>query len=236
MFAYRPLDGSPGYIPGEQFYTSYHAMSSVEMNKKSDFPPGYGGYQQDVKFKYGYGNLGPDTNLTALRPTSTESGVQYDPRPKPTHPVLLPKVRSFPGWRTPAVQAAGASKLSPGSRKFYRTAREPFYLNKKDLAPFPYYRPLSGKNGSVSPGGQYPSHPMPPFRCPQPETAYKYKQQDMKAGDATRRPPLTSTLSSTWGSCCAGYRPNAASLGRVSWMPLHHDPENFMTTYRRDLN
>lgn len=242
MYTYRPVDGSPGCIPGQTCKTSYQAMSALELNTRSQFPPGYGGFQNEVKFKFGYGNLGSTYALTQTRPTSRDWGVRYDTRPSEMKP--LPRTQSSPTIEpkkqqlsTPHIPSGPVSPLSGKARtmsNFFKAqpTETPGYFDKQESTPFPYYRPMSGKNGLVSPGGQYPAHPGPPFVCPKRDSDYQHHPQHM---EASWRAPLT-TQSSSWGTCSAGYRRNAASLGRVDWMPAQHTPANFTTTYRTDID
>jgi hypothetical protein len=124
--------------------------------------------------------------------------------------------------------------ISPSSRKFCQTAYEPDYLEKKEKTSFPYYRPLGGKSGSVAPGSQYPSHPGPAYQFVGHTESRQHEVQS-RAPEAHLRSPLNSIYSSTWGTCCGGYRPNAVALGRVTWMPRQYDPDNYISTYRREM-
>jgi len=246
MFGYRPLDGGPGYVKMQSTSSSYQDMSRKVVNKRSDYPPGYGGFLHDVKFSYGYGNIGPNEKLTPPRPTSRDPGVQYDTRPGPMYGGAPPSTVTPPTVKTVHwSQLEGPTPSKPSQRRrhpgnFSRTvpAETPFYLRgKKEMTPFPYYRPLSGKNGQVSPGSQYPSHPAPPFICGSQMSEYTAPPTRDEMTIEKKAPMASTMFANTWGSCCTGYRHNSLSqLTRVNWMPMKHNSELFTTTYRSEVD
>jgi len=243
MFGYRPMDKDPGALAcpkkHDPFQTSYKAMIQGTRGVQSSFPPGYSGFLPDTKFKFGYGNVGPDfKTYSAVKPSSADSGVKYDLRPGQY--VNIRRAQSTPHMRRTIDPenildtTRQAVAISTSDRQFCQTAWDPCYLEKKEKTGFPFYRPLGGKSGCVAPGSQYPSHPSPSISGHW--TTASSHAPEACVREANLRAPLGTFISNTWGTCCGGYRPNSVALGRVTWVPRQTDSDSFISTYTREMS